>query len=151
MQGSQPNHYLVAGAALTAVAALLHLACIAFGASWYRAMGAGEHMARMAEAGDWRAAAITLAITWVLALWAAYALSAAGLLPRLPLLRVAMCAITAVYLLRGLAGLLLALTASAALTPERSPAFWLWSSAICLALGGIHLLGLRQAWPTLSH
>lgn len=65
--------------------------------------------------------------------------------PRLPLLRLALGAITGIYLLRG-AGLVLA-----ALAPgERSMAFWCWSSLICLGIGALHLVGTRQAWAQLS-
>ncbi len=59
-------------------------------------------MARAAARGDWTPALITLAITAVLLMWAAYAFSGAGTLPRLPLLRTGLVTITAIYLLRGL-------------------------------------------------
>ncbi|MGQ4584278.1 hypothetical protein [Lysobacter sp. F60174L2] len=36
---------------LNAIAALLHVGCIIFGASWYRFFGAGERMAQLASAG----------------------------------------------------------------------------------------------------
>ena len=36
----------------SAIAALAHLGCIIFGGDWYRFFGAGEQMARMAEAGN---------------------------------------------------------------------------------------------------
>ncbi|MGB4860371.1 MAG: hypothetical protein WBP11_13735 [Dokdonella sp.] len=45
------NHYLIAGGILSAIAALIHLGCIVFGAPWYRFFGAGERMAQMASAG----------------------------------------------------------------------------------------------------
>ncbi|MBW8367835.1 MAG: hypothetical protein K0M70_08260 [Arenimonas sp.] len=140
------NLSLLAGAALTAVAALLHVGCIVFGASWYRFFGAGEHMARMAEAGRLAPALITAGIATVLMAWSLYALSGAGVIARLPLVRTALCAITAVYLLRGVAGFVLAAVAPG----ERSVAFWCWSSAICLGLGALYLLGTRQAWSQLS-
>lgn len=138
--------YLLLGALFSAIAALLHLACIAFGAPWYRFFGAGEGMARLAEAGSPKPAIITVGIAAVLAAWSLYALSGAGVIGRLPLARWVLCAITAVYLLRGLAGLVLAVFAPG----ERSVAFWWWSSAICLAIGGVYLMGTRQAWPRLS-
>ncbi|HEX3675729.1 MAG TPA: hypothetical protein VHU87_15775 [Rhizomicrobium sp.] len=115
-----------------------------FGAPWYRAMGAGEKMARMAAAGNWRPAFITAIIATVLATWSLYALSGAGVIPKLPLLRLALCAITAVYLLRGIAGVPLAMFATG-----RSTAFWWWSSAICLAIGALYLTGLKQVWARL--
>jgi hypothetical protein len=134
---------LVAGA-LDALAALLHLACIVFGAPWYRFFGAGERTARLAEAGSHEPALVTSGIALVLAIWAMYALSGAGAIARLPMLRPALCAIAAIYLLRGVAGFALI-----AHPLGRTPAFWIWSSAICLLIGFTHLLGVRQAWASL--
>lgn len=138
------NPLLMIGAVLSAIAALLHVGCIVFGASWYRFFGAGERMARLAEAGDWRAAAITSVIVAVLSVWALYALSGAGAIRALPLLRIGLCAITAVYSLRGLAGLLYAVFGVRA-----DAAFWWWSSAICLVFGIVHAVGLMQVWSRL--
>lgn len=138
--------FLVAGAALSALAALLHLGCIYFGPSWYRFFGAGERMAQLSANGHPAPALITGGIAAVLALWSLYALSGAGLVPRLPLLRVALCVITGIYLLRGAAGFVLAAMAPG----ERSVAFWCWSSLICLGIGLLHLIGTRQVWTQLS-
>jgi len=135
------NYFLIAAASLSALAAVLHLGCIAFGAPWYRFLGAGERMAQMAIAGSWYPAIVTLFIAAVLATWALYALSGAGVIPRLPLTRAIVCIITGIYLLRGAAGLPMA-----AFMPGRSPAFWWWSSAICLVIGVVHLVGLKQCW-----
>jgi len=33
--------------------------------------------------------------------------------------------------------------------PGNSAAFWYWSSGICLGLGLLHAIGVRQAWPGL--
>jgi hypothetical protein len=140
------NRYLLGGAALSAIAALVHLACIVFGPSWYRFFGAGERMARLSAAGRIGPAVITTGIAGVLVVWALYALSGAGVIPRLPLIRTALCAITGVYLLRGLSGFMLAVAAPG----ERSVAFWCWSSLICLAIGALYFFGTRQAWSELS-
>ena len=139
-----PNHFLIAGATLSAFAAILHLGCIVFGASWYRFFGAGEQMAQMADAGRWYPIVVTIAIALVLATWSLYALSGAGVVGRLPFLQVVLCLITGVYLLRGLAVLPLV-----ALGLGRSTTFWWWSSAICLIIGAVHLVGLRQVWSRL--
>ncbi|MES3024628.1 MAG: hypothetical protein V4857_23915 [Pseudomonadota bacterium] len=141
---AQANPFLIAGAALSAIGAAMHLGCIFFGASWYRFFGAGEKMAQMAEAGSAYPAKVTLMVTLVLLSWSAYALSGAGLLPRLPLLRPALCAITAVYLLRGFAFYPLM-----KIIPGNSLTFWLWSAGICAVFGVVHLIGLKQAWSTL--
>lgn len=139
------NPYLVAGAVLSAIAALLHLGCLFFGPSWYRFFGAGERMAQLSAAGSIVPTLITAGIAAVLALWSLYALSGAGVIPRLPLVRLALCVITGIYLLRGLAGLLLAVAAPG----ERGVAFWCWSSVICLSMGALHLVGIRQVWSQL--
>jgi hypothetical protein len=120
----------------------LHAGCIVFGAPWYRFFGAGERMAQMASAGHWYPTVVTVAIASVLATWSLYALSGASVIRALPLLRPALCAITAVYLLRGLAILPLAVLG-------RTTPFWWWSSAICLLIGAVHLVGLLQVWPRL--
>jgi hypothetical protein len=136
------NPFLVSGAVLSAVAALLHVGCIIFGASWYRFFGAGERMAQLATAGSWRPTLITSGIVLVLATWSLYAFSGAGVVPRLPLVRTALFLITGIYLLRGVAGIFVAASSGSA--------FWWWSSAICLTIGLIHLIGVRQAWASLS-
>lgn len=140
-----PNKPLVLGAILSSAAAFLHLGCIYFGAPWYRFFGAGEEMAQMAEAGSLVPGFITAGIALILGIWALYALSAAGAIRRLPLLRTALCIITGIYLLRGLAVFPIAL-----LQPQHATAFAWWSSAICLGFGAIHLVGLWQRWRSMS-
>lgn len=138
--------WLALAAACSALAALLHLAVIAGGGAWYRTFGAGEGMARLAEAGSWYPAALTLLIACVLGAWAAYACAGAGLLSRLPMLRTVLVAITAIYLLRALGGFALAAFAPG----ENGVAFWLWSSLVCLVIGVLHLVGLWQRWAALG-
>ena len=74
------NLWLISAGLLSALAAILHLGCIYFGASWYRFFGAGEQMALMAERGSMQPAIITSGIVTVLGVWALYAFSAAGIL-----------------------------------------------------------------------
>jgi len=139
-----PNRFLVAGAGLSTLAALLHVAIIFVGPSWYRLFGAGEQMARLAESGHWYPPLITTGIALVLGAWALVAASAAGVIAPLPLLKPALCVITAIYLLRGLAVLPMFAIDRALATP-----FWWWSSAICLVYGLVHLIGLHQMWSRL--
>ena len=67
-----------------------------------------------------------------------------GVIRKLPLTRLALCAITGVYVLRGVA-----FTPLMAYFPGNSTTFWFWSSAICLSFGVVHLVGLRQVWARL--
>lgn len=136
--------FLILAASCSAIAALLHLGCIVFGGPWYRFVGAGERMAKLAEAGSWRPTLITLTITAILSLWALYAASGAGIVVKLPLLRPVLCVITSIYLLRGLAGFALIVSPLG-----RRPRFWFWSSAICLAIGAVHFIGVEQSWEHL--
>lgn len=139
------NPILIAGGVLSAIASLLHLAVIAGGPTWYRFFGAGEGMARLAEQGSWKPTVITVGIASILAIWAAYAFSGAGLIPRLPLIRTALVLITAVYLLRGLV-----LIPAFALNPGGITPFVLWSSLIVLVYGLAYAVGTWTAWPALS-
>jgi len=138
------NIFLLVGAILSAIAAILHLGCIYFGAPWYRFFGAGEQMAILAERGSIQPTLITSAIVLVLSTWSIYALSGAAIIVKLPLLKWALSAITFIYLLRGIAGFFLINNPLG-----RSPEFWLWSSIICLSFGIIHLIGLKQIWANI--
>ncbi|CAI8903716.1 Regulator SirB [Pseudomonas chlororaphis] len=137
------NMALVIGAGLSLLAALMHVGVIMVGPSWYRLFGAGERFVRAAQAGRWFPAVVTAGIALVLAAWAAYALSAAGVIAPLPLLRPALIAITLVYLLRGLLGPV------ALAGTGRSRRFIFVSSTICLVYGLVHLFGLVQVWGSL--
>jgi hypothetical protein len=131
------NPWLLAGGVASAAAAVAHLLCIPGGARWYRAMGAGERMVRAVARGEARPHLVTLVIAAVLATWAAYALSGAGVLPRLPLLRPVLAGVAAAYLLRGAALPLLR-----RVMPDRSPAFLAWSSIFVFLMGLVHAIGL---------
>jgi hypothetical protein len=139
------NGWLILAGSLSAAASLLHLGCILGGPSWYRFFGAGEKFARMAENGSIQPAIITVGIAGVLAVWAAYAFSGAGLIPRLPFLRLILVAITAVYLLRAAA-----LPLMLGVVPGRSDAFMIWSSAVVLVFGLVHALGVWRGWSDLG-
>jgi len=138
------NMYLIISGVLSAIAAILHLGCIYFGASWYRFFGAGEQMALMAEQGSSHPTIVTLGIFSILSIWSLYAFSAAGLIFKLPLIRLALILITSIYIIRGLVGF-----AFIYMPIGRSPEFWLWSSIICLTSGMFHAVGLKKQWANL--
>ena len=132
---------LLLGGALTFIASLAHLACIALGPRAYRAMGAGERMARAVEAGKLKPTIITLAIAVLLLIWATYAFSGAGLGPTLPFTKMVLTLIAIVYLARAFAFPILKPA-----FPENSPTFWLVSSSICLVLGLLFAIGTIAQW-----
>ncbi|MDM0114840.1 hypothetical protein QTI66_22010 [Variovorax sp. J22R133] len=141
ISGSQA---LIVGGVLSAAAAVAHLACIFLGAPAYRFMGAGEKMARAVEARKLRPAFVTLFIAAVLFIWAAYALAGAGVIRGLPLAKLVLPAICAVYLLRAVAFPVLRPA-----FPENSRTFWLVSSGICLVIGLVHVYGVVLRWSVL--
>ncbi|MBA2467572.1 MAG: hypothetical protein H0V46_08220 [Sphingomonas sp.] len=100
-------------------------------------------MAQMAERGSLVPAVLTLGIAAMLAVWAAYAFAGAGIIRRLPLMRTALVAISAIYLVRGL------LIVPVLMKPA-APAFDIWSSLIVLVYGIVYALGTWRAWNLLS-
>jgi hypothetical protein len=134
---------LLAGG-LISLAAAAHLACIAGGPAVYRVMGAGDRILRAVEAGRLQPTVTTLAVTVVLAAWAAYAFSAAGVIDGLPLARLALPAIRAALIGRALCYPWLK-----PVFPGNSETFWLVSSAICLGIGALYAWGTAAVWARL--
>jgi len=134
------NVFLLIGALLSALAALLHIALIVFGASWYRFFGAGEKLTSMVEQGRYFPHFVAFGIAMLLVTASAYALAGAGLLPAMPLMKMALIVITALYCLRGIVGFWFVFNPTA----QFGAGFALWSSVICLGFGLVHLLGLMS-------
>lgn len=146
------NKLLFLGAIFSLSAALAHLGIIAGGPDWYRAFGAGEAMARLAESGSSYPATVTLVIAGFLFIWALYGFSAAGLIRRLPLMRLALVLISAVYLFRGLFGIPVVMLADGPYMQElqQNLTFMLVSSFICLLIGICYAVGTAQVWPDIK-
>ena len=87
------NQWLRIGGILSFAVALLHMVIIFVGATAYRYFGAGEDMARAAESGSVFPALLTFVLVIIFVLWGLYALSGAGVIRRLPLLRIALIVI----------------------------------------------------------
>jgi len=146
------NKALFLGAIFSLIAALAHLAVIIGGPDWYRAFGAGEDMARLAASGSSYPATVTLMIATILFIWSMYGFSGAGLIRRLPLLRLALVFISAVYLLRGLLAVPVVMLVDSPYLNElqQNITFMLVSSFICLLIGICYALGTAQAWSELK-
>jgi hypothetical protein len=102
-------------------------------------------MAQMAEQGSWRPAVVTLFIAAVLAAWAVYALSGAGFVARMPLLKAGLVAIAIILLARAVAGVFPSLW-----RPDLSLSFKVLSSVIVAVMGSTFAIGTAKAWPHLS-
>ena len=130
------NRWLIGGGALSVFASTMHIAVIIGGPDWYRAFGAGEEIATMAEQGSSYPAAITLVIAAILFIWGLFAFSGAGLIRKLPLLRTGLVLISSIYLLRGIAPFL-----AMPFMPDFASLFWVWSSLICMIYGVTYAIG----------
>ena len=137
------NIWLIAGGLLSAVASLIHVGCIVQGPVWYRMFGAPEGLIQGVESGDPTLHWLTAGIAAMLAIWSAYAFAGAGLIRRLPLMRTALVAISAVYLARGL-------LIVPVLLKQNPVRFEIWSSLIVLVYGAVYAIGTVRAWPALS-
>ena len=96
------------------------------------------------EDGKLRPTLVTLAVSILLLIWSAYALSGAALIGPLPLTKLALALISAAYLGRALGFPFLKST-----FPGNSNTFWLVSSAICGCIGVAYLYGTLSLWHTL--
>jgi putative oxidoreductase len=145
---SPGRRWLLSGALLTGVASLLHLAIILGGPDWYRFFGAGERLAGLAARGEFYPTVVTAGIAAVLGVWMLYALSGAGMIRRLPFLRLALVLIAAVYLARGALGIPMVLFADDPYANELRArmAFMIVTSAICIGLGLCYAVGAAQVW-----
>ena len=139
------GRWLIAGGILSLIAALLHVGCILFGTEWYRFFGVPDPLIASYENGSMTLVWMTAGIAAILAIWGAYAFSGAGVIGRLPLLRLALIAITAIYLARGLFLIPAILKA-----PYPNSTFDLWSSTIVLIYGLTYAIGTWLALPFLG-
>jgi hypothetical protein len=144
----QKERILMLAGWLSAAVATLHVVIVFLGAPAYRYFGAGEDMARQAEAGSLVPAALTLVIAAVFTVFALYAFAGAGRLRRMPLLRAGLVAISAIYLVRGLSLLpeLVKYAQDSGAVLPRQLAF----SFTSLVIGLLYLAGTVLLWSSLS-
>src|SRR5574341_804465 len=136
---ARPQVFLIAGGIVSALISLLHV-ILAVQPVLYRYISAGQEseLARMAEQGSTPTTIATAVLAVMFAIWAAYAFSGAGLIVRLPLLRVALIAICAIFMLRAL----FIPTEIGMVVNEGYPIRFVVFSAISLAAGLLYLVGI---------
>jgi len=140
---------LQVAAFIAAAGALIHVAAIAGGPAWFEFFGAPPAVLASARAGTWLAPVGSLLIAGLMALCAAYALSALGRIRPRPLMRLVLFGIASVCLLRTLA-----LPVAAMRWPQLINTFELVSAAVWgtaglgFALGWLELGQLRRAVPS---
>lgn len=140
------SRWFVTAAASCFAIALLHVAIIFLGPGAYTYFGAPPELARGDAAGSIIPDLETAVLVLIFSTFGAYALSGAGRVRRLPLLRVGLVVIGAVFTLRGLALFVqLAQMASGTGASPRHAVF----SLVSLITGVAFLAGTLPRWRTL--
>ena len=94
----------------------------------------------------------SLVVGLVFALWGLYGFSGAGVIRRLPLLRLGLIVIGGIYTLRGIPGIMILLIMAGIIRdPQPIPPQALIASLVSLGIGLAYLVGTIAAWPALSH
>ncbi len=129
---------------LTIIASLAHVAIIFGGADWYRFFGAGEEMAIMAENGSIYPALLTSFIALMLAVWATFAFSGAGVIRSLPFTNIVLTIVAVIFLARGVFGVPLVLLVDDPYLSELSDKmmFMVITSIFCTVLGTLYAYGV---------
>jgi hypothetical protein len=136
---------LILGGVLNFATATLHVAIPFVGVSAYVYFGAAD-LARLAAQGSTVPALITFMLALVFAGIGLYALSGAGVIRRLPMLRQGLLFVGSVHTLRGMILVLDLLRLARGLNyPIRQTFF----SAVALAIGLLYLVGTARRWQSL--
>jgi hypothetical protein len=130
------SYCLILGGAASFFNALLHVA-LAIRPQLYRYCGADE-LAQMHEQGSPFTLLVTLSLAVMFAAWGTYALSGAGVIGRLPLLRAVPVTVGVIYVLRSL---MLPSELVKVLTSGYPFRFIVFSTG-SLVMGTLHLVGL---------
>jgi hypothetical protein len=148
------NRYLICSGLAAIVGALIHLAAVAGGPSWYSFIGAPDSIARLAAIGHPYPTIVCVAIASVLFIWAAYAFSGAGLIRRLPFARTALVMISIMLVVRGISFIPLMAWRPGMFVGicncNGVDAFLIITSVICLGVGIGYAIGTCKAWRQLS-
>ncbi len=143
-----PGSILLLLASLAAfLVALLHVAIVFIGRKGYGYFGAAQLIPLVDKGSPWPAI-ITFALAAIFAICGLYGLSGADILPHLPLLRLGLIIIGAVFTLRGLALVreIPQFISHSASLPGRELVF----SSVSLIVGLLFLIGLALRWRDLA-
>lgn len=126
-----------------AAAALVHIIGWMMGPDAIAFLGAPPYIVQSMEEGTLDAPVTIAAIVAVLGVFAAYAFSGAGLLPRLPLLRTGISLIAALFILRGLVIFVQLQSADLSVMFD---VVHLGLSVVVLVIGILYAIGAWRLW-----
>lgn len=131
---------LILAGVIAALTALAHFSCIILGPGCYQAQMAPDALVQSAIDGTWIAPIGTLAISLIFMLCAIYALSAAGIIRRLPFLGLGVYCIGAICIFRGLATVPLSVA-----FPNMVSSFSISAGLVWFFTGLLFIFGYRHA------
>lgn len=144
MKFSPGKAMLVMAAAIAIFTALAHSSCIFLGPECYAFQMAPESIVTSAREGTAFAAIATLVVSAIFVIWAAYALSGAGLILRLPLLPLGIYTISFLCIVRGLLGIQLWIRKPEVMSTFGNVSSWIWFATGLLFLVGYRLVLKHQ-------
>ena len=140
------NIFLLAAGILSLAVAVFQ-AAISFVPEWSAYFGAGDTLA----SNPTLLLAAGLIVTILFAITGLYGLSGAGVIRRLPLLRVGLAVICFVYIYRGILFIpQFLITIGSLPSPEPVPLQYLLSSLVALIIGLLYLVGLISGWKRIT-
>lgn len=129
------------GGYINILIALVHLLCLFWAETFFDLTGVGDQMREHAAMHPLLPYGLTVFVAIIFLIFGLYGLSAAGKIKPLPLLKVGVFSIAAIYLLRGVLGAIV----NIAFEP-----IFLWYhllySACALIIGLLYLMGGLKAW-----
>ena len=138
MQKTNTEKLLTSAGVVAFAAAIWHLLCILGGPSWYSFARAPHVLIESAQQGTYLAPVVTIIVAGLMFICSAYALSAAGLMRKIPLTTAALATIALICIIR-------ALIAAPLLIRSTELDIWqLVASSIWLYVGICFLLGAKQ-------
>ena len=127
---------LFIGALIAFITAIAHLSCIFLGAECFEAQLAPPEMIESAKAGTWLAPVLTIVASSLFILCGLFALSAAGIIKKIPLTFFALPVIAILCTIRGLATIPLSFA-----FPEMVSTYSLLSGFIWFLVGVLYAFG----------
>jgi hypothetical protein len=141
---------LIAAGSMSAIIALLHVCILLVGEPGYRYFaGIGDQLADLLVDGSWLPSLLVIISTLVFVIFAIYAFSGGGCLPKLPFLHFVLLAIGVIYLVRGIMNIpfyLIVLIKKLDITNYQSFLF----DSISFVIGLFYLLGTKFEWERLK-
>lgn len=129
------------GGYINILIAIAHIICLFSAEYFFEVTGIGENMKKNAEIHPFLPYAMTIFVSIIFFIFGLYGLSGAGKIKKMPLLKVGIFTIAAIYLIRGVVG------AIANIGFESSFQWHHLSFSVCaLGIGLLYLLGGLNKW-----